>query len=460
MKTMKKVSIILILALTVTVTVQAQQPTEQLSAASVSGITPDLRNGFQFSLRGGYDIPNFPTLEEYYKDSKLKSKGGVMGGLSADYYWEWIGVGVCADYIRNTLVHPYNKKMSLAEGNRYDNMPTTRIFVGAGPDFRYLNPLANFSAELNTRAGLGYISGEDVHLLNAFNAKNVFSIKAQARFTYFANTWLGFHTGAYYMHHFDVPYAPINNADEIKTGISSIGAFAGVTFRLSPLPVAPKAPIAPEAPQALVINGVVVICKTSTSIEGVNIIVTEKKNGQERRLLSDNKGQFSFTVTPASEITIYGKKSNYFSQVVTLGPADFKRYRDVRLEICMERVDCDESVRLENIHYDLDKYDIRPDARPELDRLVQFLRDNPEVRVELSSHTDSRASHEYNERLSQNRANSARQYVISRGIDPSRVISVGYGETRLLNHCADGVNCSEAEHQLNRRTEMKVICPE
>jgi outer membrane protein OmpA-like peptidoglycan-associated protein len=126
----------------------------------------------------------------------------------------------------------------------------------------------------------------------------------------------------------------------------------------------------------------------------------------------------------------------------------------------MERVDCDESVRLENIHYDLDKYDIRPDARPELDRLVQFLRDNPEVRVELSSHTDSRASHEYNERLSQNRANSARQYVISRGIDPSRVISVGYGETRLLNHCADGVNCSEAEHQLNRRTEMKVICPE
>jgi len=460
---MKKVSIILIFALAVTVTAQAQQSAEQSSPASVLGITPNLRSGFQFSLRGGYDIPNFPTLKEYYQ-LEMKSKGGFMTGLSTDYYWEWIGVGLCADYIRNTLVHPYNREAQSTTHrievitDEFHNIPTTRMFVGAGPNFRYLNPLANFSAELNTRAGLGYISGKDVPGLNAFNAKNVFSIKAQTRFTYFTNTWFGFHTGAYYMHHFGVPYTPINSG-EIKTNISSIGVFAGVTFRLSPLPVAPKAPVAPKTPEALVINGVVVICKTSTPIEGVNIIVTEKKNGQERRLLSDKKGEFSFTVTPASEITIYGKKSNYFSQVVTLGPADFKRYRNVRLEICMERVDCDESVRLENIHYDLDKYDIRPDARPELDRLVQFLRDNPEVRVELSSHTDSRASHEYNERLSQNRANSARQYVISRGIDPSRVISVGYGETRLLNRCADGVNCSEAEHQLNRRTEMKVICP-
>ena len=464
---MKKVSIILILALAVTVTAQAQQSAKDSSPASVLGITPNLRSGFQFSLRGGYDIPFYPTLEEYYDNKQMKTKGGVMGGLSADYYWDWIGVGVCGDYIRNTLVNPYkydyNAQSSTLQTRatvevNINNIPTTRMFVGAGPNFRYLNPLANFSAELNTRAGLGYIMGKNVDNLNAFNAKNVFSIKAQTRFTYFVNTWMGFHTGAYYMHHFGVPYTPINSG-EIKTNISSIGVFAGVTFRLSPLPVAPKAPVAPKTPEALVINGVVVICKTSTPIEGVNIIVTEKKNGQERRLLSDKKGEFSFTVTPASEITIYGKKSNYFSQVVTLGPADFKRYRNVRLEICMERVDCDESVRLENIHYDLDKYDIRPDARPELDRLVQFLRDNPEVRVELSSHTDSRASHEYNERLSQNRANSARQYVISRGIDPSRVISVGYGETRLLNRCADGVNCSEAEHQLNRRTEMKVICP-
>ncbi len=103
---------------------------------------------------------------------------------------------------------------------------------------------------------------------------------------------------------------------------------------------------------------------------------------------------------------------------------------------------------------------IRPDAYPELNRLVQFLKDNPEVRVELSSHTDSRASAEYNLKLSQQRADAAKKYIVSKGIAPSRIISIGYGETRLLNRCADGVECSEEEHQLNRRTEIKMISKE
>ncbi len=126
----------------------------------------------------------------------------------------------------------------------------------------------------------------------------------------------------------------------------------------------------------------------------------------------------------------------------------------------MEKVDCNEALRLDNLHYDLGKYDIRPDAYPELNRLVQFLKDNPEVRVELSSHTDSRASAEYNLKLSQQRADAAKKYIVSKGIAPSRIISIGYGETRLLNRCADGVECSEEEHQLNRRTEIKMISKE
>jgi outer membrane protein OmpA-like peptidoglycan-associated protein len=147
--------------------------------------------------------------------------------------------------------------------------------------------------------------------------------------------------------------------------------------------------------------------------------------------------------------------------MITIRPNDYDRRktRIVKLRICMQEVECNESIRLDNIHYDLDKSDIRPDAKPELDRLVQFMKDNPLVRVELSSHTDSRASKAYNQRLSQARANSARAYVISQGIDPTRITSVGYGESRLLNKCADGVPCTEEEHQLNRRTEMKVICP-
>jgi len=76
----------------------------------------------------------------------------------------------------------------------------------------------------------------------------------------------------------------------------------------------------------------------------------------------------------------------------------------------------------------------------------------------VSSHTDSRGSDGYNQTLSQNRANAAVDYVVSQGIARSRIYGTGYGETRLLNTCADGVSCSEAQHQMNRRTEMKVIC--
>ncbi|WP_295652455.1 OmpA family protein [uncultured Mucilaginibacter sp.] len=110
-----------------------------------------------------------------------------------------------------------------------------------------------------------------------------------------------------------------------------------------------------------------------------------------------------------------------------------------------------------NIYYDLDKSNIRPDAAIELDKLYVILRDNPTLKIELSSHTDSRASHNYNMALSQRRAASAVAYLVSKGIDRSRMTAKGYGDTQLLNKCAKGVPCTEAEHQLNRRTEVKVV---
>ena len=110
-----------------------------------------------------------------------------------------------------------------------------------------------------------------------------------------------------------------------------------------------------------------------------------------------------------------------------------------------------------NIYYDLDKSNIRPDAAIELDKLYVILHDNPTLKIELSSHTDSRASHNYNMALSQRRAASAVAYLVNKGIDRSRMTAKGYGDTQLLNKCAKGVPCTEAEHQLNRRTEVKVV---
>ncbi len=108
------------------------------------------------------------------------------------------------------------------------------------------------------------------------------------------------------------------------------------------------------------------------------------------------------------------------------------------------------------IYYDLDKSNIRPDAAAELDKIVQVLKDNPGVSIELGSHTDARASASYNLKLSQRRADSAVKYIIEHGIEASRIKAKGYGETQLINGCSDGVDCSEEAHQENRRTEFKI----
>src|SRR5690606_31431433 len=104
---------------------------------------------------------------------------------------------------------------------------------------------------------------------------------------------------------------------------------------------------------------------------------------------------------------------------------------------------------LKNIHYDFDKFNIRPDAAVILDNVVAIMKQNPSLVIELSSHTDSRGDDQYNQRLSQQRAESAVAYLVRNGIDRSRLIAAGYGESRLLNNCGNGVNCSEEQHQEN-----------
>ena len=107
---------------------------------------------------------------------------------------------------------------------------------------------------------------------------------------------------------------------------------------------------------------------------------------------------------------------------------------------------------LNPIYFDLNKYFIRPDAEIELTKVFNAMIRFPELIIRIESHTDSRSPQSYNLRLSQNRASSTRNWLIQRGIAPSRLSAVGYGESQLINRCADGVPCTEAEHQLNRRS--------
>ncbi|HMP32036.1 MAG TPA: OmpA family protein, partial [Saprospiraceae bacterium] len=116
-----------------------------------------------------------------------------------------------------------------------------------------------------------------------------------------------------------------------------------------------------------------------------------------------------------------------------------------------------EAIRLNNIYYDLDKADILPDAEPALSYLTDLMMQYPRMVIELSSHTDAQGSDSYNEKLSQRRSDSAKQWLVRQGIDPERIKAVGYGERVILNRCANGVRCSDEEHMFNRRTEFKII---
>ena len=112
---------------------------------------------------------------------------------------------------------------------------------------------------------------------------------------------------------------------------------------------------------------------------------------------------------------------------------------------------------LQTIYYDLDKSNIRPDAEVVMDKLVLLLKERPELKIELSSYTDSRASIAYNVALSQRRVKAAVDYLVTHGIAENRMVPRYYGKNNLVNKCADNVKCTEAEQQMNRRTEFRVI---
>ncbi|MDD4143727.1 MAG: OmpA family protein, partial [Prolixibacteraceae bacterium] len=157
-----------------------------------------------------------------------------------------------------------------------------------------------------------------------------------------------------------------------------------------------------------------------------------------------------FDYTAASALDGYMNESISFT---TKG----KPFGILKEVIEIEKVEIGQKFEMKNIYYEFDKWDILPESEIELDKLVKVMKDNPSWKVELGSHTDSRGTNAYNEDLSQKRSDSAVRYIVSKGIAQSRIIAKGYGESQLVNHCSDGVNCTEEQHRMNRRTEFTIL---
>ncbi len=196
--------------------------------------------------------------------------------------------------------------------------------------------------------------------------------------------------------------------------------------------------------------------ETIVALEGVEVHYHINGENNATSIEESSPGIYITTLDCNANYLVNGTKEGYFTQVYSFETVCETMNDTVYAQLILDKIVINKAIAIENIYYDYDKWNIRPDAAIELDKIVDILVENPSIIIELGSHTDSRGSDYYNQTLSQKRAESAVQYIIDNGIAKSRITAKGYGETVLVNKCSNGVKCTDEEHQMNRRTEFKV----
>ena len=225
----------------------------------------------------------------------------------------------------------------------------------------------------------------------------------------------------------------------------------------------------------VIIRGVVKDRDTKDVLSDAKVSVINEAGNTLATSITRIDGQFEFEVNKGQQYVINVTKEFYNENEVIIATAQLRpndeAFSEVFLEQKMEEADNSPApksmeeengealqvVELDYINYELDKSDIKPDVAGTLDRLIALLKEFPDLEIRIESHTDSRGSDDYNMLLSKKRAKAAFDYVVSKGIDPKRLLYHGYGETRLLNNCTNGVDCTEEQHEVNRRSIVKVV---
>ena len=214
-----------------------------------------------------------------------------------------------------------------------------------------------------------------------------------------------------------------------------------------------------ELPKIFKVTATVLEEATNLPIEAQIVLMDENKN--QIKQLTAKAGKFEFADLEQG--------TKYF---VSVTHPDFETYEGPvtstrklinmvlklkRKELELSEVDLAKILGIRIIYFDLDKHFIRKDAALELQKIANIMLEYPQMKIDVRSHTDSRGTADYNQKLSQKRAESTRTWLIEKGIAPERLTANGYGESKLINQCAEGVKCTTEQHQANRRSEFIII---
>lgn len=225
------------------------------------------------------------------------------------------------------------------------------------------------------------------------------------------------------------------------------------------------------------LEGKVQDLQTTVSLPGAELTLHNKQTGATQKVVTDENGNYRFTLDSLSAYELRAAKTGFTAvtgiDITTNGltesavlhknitmempppPKPVEPKREIRFG--KMTIPVNQPIEMKGIRFGVNKADITPGAAAELNNLVKLLKDNPTLKIELSSHTDARGNDSYNMKLSQRRAESTLRYLVSKGIDRKRLIAKGYGESQLLNRCGNNVPCTEEEHSVNRRTAFTIL---
>jgi len=209
------------------------------------------------------------------------------------------------------------------------------------------------------------------------------------------------------------------------------------------------------------LSGIVTDLETGEVLANTKVTLFDDKFNKLKEVMSDDKGFYDMGTVECGKIYYVRAEKDLYEtkeQKITISKTTGKTDLPIQLEKKVKPVtvgdDLAKAFGIKIIYFDLDKWNIRPDAALELEKILDVMKQYPNMKIDVRSHTDSRASHKYNDKLSDRRAKSTMAWLVKNGVTEDRLTGKGYGENKLVNKCADDVKCTEEEHQANRRSEF------